>query len=644
MPEPDFQQIVTGGSRNRPLKLALCYLAVASLWIVGSDRLLAAFSSNASQLTQLQQCKGLLFVIVTTLVIFALAWGYQWRMARAVKAFNATRDGILMTDTDGRIQVVNAAFTNITGYRIGEVIGRTPRLLQSGFHDSDFYTAMWTSLREQGYWEGELWNRHKNGSLFAERLSITAVRDENQVLRGYIGVISDISERKHAEERIRQLTHYNSVTDLPNRRVLRERGGELIRLCEAAGRPLVACYVDLDHFKHINDALGHDAGDALLRRVGDQLLESVRGCDVVTHWSGDEFVVLLPETERGEMAQIAARLQAAVSRSYPVDGQEIALGASVGVALFPDDGRDIDELLRHADSACHWAKQRGRNQVAFYSSGMNAQASEQLALESALRNALARGELELFYQPQLAAASNEPTGFEALLRWRHPNFGLIPPDRFIPIAESHGLMTEIGAWIIDRACRQAREWLDQGLPPTTIAVNLSAVQLRDGSLGNTVRAALARHALPPTALELELTESLLLDDVDDCLRQFGELKREIGVSLAIDDFGTGYSSLAYLSRFPASSLKIDRSFVSGLGDTAGHLTIVEAIINLGHNLHFDVIAEGVETEDEAMLLARLGCDRLQGYLIARPLPAAEATAWRWQRLVAADATGAAASA
>ena len=616
----------------QPLILALIYLAIAALWILGSDELLRYLSDDTHQLTQLQHYKGLLFVAITTPVIFVLSHRHRAGIERAAQTFNASREGIMITDANGRIQAVNAAFSKITGYSFGEALGQTPRLLQSGIHEPSFYAAMWSTLRSDDFWEGELWNRRKDGALFTEHLSITAVRDDKQMLRGYIGVISDISSHKQAEQRIQQLTNFDRVTDLPNRQVLQQRGGELLQLCSATQRSLAICYIDLDHFKNINDALGHGVGDTLLRKVGRQLLAAIRDRDIVTHWSGDQFVVLMPNIEREEAARLAAKLLAAAAFNDSIEGREIAMGASLGLALFPADGSDIDTLLRNADTACHWAKQRGRNQLAFYSSAMNSQASEQLVLESALRNAAARNELELFYQPQIAAQSGALTGFEALLRWRHPTLGLIPPDRFIPIAESHGLMTEIGAWVIDSACRQARCWLDQGLPPLTIAVNLSASQLRDGRLGDSVRAALATHALPASALELELTESLLLDDVDDCLRQFSELKKEIGVSLAIDDFGTGYSSLAYLIRFPADKLKIDRSFVQGSRSDADHLTVVEAIVNLGHSLHFDVIAEGVESEADAELLTRIGCDKLQGYLISRPLPVDEATAWQQQQL------------
>jgi EAL domain-containing protein (putative c-di-GMP-specific phosphodiesterase class I) len=341
--------------------------------------------------------------------------------------------------------------------------------------------------------------------------------------------------------------------------------------------------------------------------------------------------VVLPEADFEEAGIIANRLLAATARSYTVNGHDIALGASIGVALFPQHGTAIEELLSRADAACHQAKLQGRNTVQFYDDGLNSDASEQLQLESALRGAADRNELELYYQPQIDLRHGGAIGFEALLRWRHPKLGLVPPDRFIPIAESRGLMPEIGNWVLRRACEQGRLWLDNGLACPTLAINISVAQLRSGTLHEEVSQALAESRLPAHLLELELTESLLLKDMEECMSQFDRLKRSLGVKLAIDDFGTGYSNLAYLGSFPADKLKIDRSFISGMRTNERCRAIVETIIRLGHTLHFEVIAEGVETEEDRALLIELGCDHAQGYLIGRPMPAMEALHWWRER-------------
>jgi len=550
----------------------------------------------------------------------------QRQLQLAAQAFEATRDSIVMADAKGHIVAVNKVFTEMTGYTEAEALGRTAHFLRSGRYDNKFYEEIRNVLKAKGHWEGELWNRRKDGTLFAEKLSISAVYDEASATTAYVGVGSDISDRKQAEEQIHNLAYYDSVTRLPNRSLLADRGKAATAFCHRMSKQLAVFYIDIDHFKNVNDSLGHMVGDRLLEMVADRLKGIVRSGDTIARWSADEFVLVLIETDKSGAELMAKRIQTTLAQPFELEGRSLSVGVTTGISMFPADGEDLNSLISNADVAARRAKEHGRGRYFFFAPEMSADATERLVLESALREAISRNELDLHYQPQINMGTGAVIGMEALLRWRHPQLGNISPAKFIPIAESSGLIVEIGAWVMRTACRQNRAWIDAGVADVTIAVNLSAPQLRGGAIVDDVKRALAETGLPAGNLELELTESLLLDDAETTLAQFQTLK-DMGVKLSIDDFGTGYSNLAYLNRFPAHKLKIDQSFIRNLLVREGDQMIVQAIISLGHGLKLTVIAEGVETEAHSRLLHDLSCDEAQGYLYARPMPAADIPNW-----------------
>jgi diguanylate cyclase (GGDEF)-like protein/PAS domain S-box-containing protein len=549
----------------------------------------------------------------------------QKQLLLAATAFDTTRDSIVVSDSSGRIIAANRAFAQCTGYSESEILGQPITLTRSEQHDEACYAEVSKALAGAGYWEGQLWRRRKDGTEFLERLSVSRV-DDPAGGASYVTVGRDMSDFKRAEDQIHHLAHYDSVTHLPNRNLLADRGRAATAFCKRSGKQMGVFYVDVDHFKHVNESLGHAIGDRLLEALAARLKRVVRGGDTVARWSADEFVLIVLDTDRDAAASMARRIQEAISTPFNLDGEMLSVGATAGIALFPDDGEELDVLIQNADTAARLCKESGRGRFRFFEASMSVNASERLALESALREALGRNELDLHYQPQLELATGRLVGVEALLRWRHPTLGNVSPAKFIPIAEASGLIVEIGAWVMDKACRQNRVWIDAGLLDGTVAVNLSAHQIRGGTIVEDVRKVLSDTGLPPHYLELELTESLLLDDAESTLAQFQTLK-DMGVRLSIDDFGTGYSNLAYLNRFPAHKLKVDQSFVRNLAEREGDRTIVQTIVSLGHGLRLTVIAEGVETQAHAQLLRELGCDEAQGYLFARPMPAADLERW-----------------
>jgi diguanylate cyclase (GGDEF)-like protein/PAS domain S-box-containing protein len=541
----------------------------------------------------------------------------------AARVFESSAEGIVITDLKGHILSVNEAFSAITGYPLEEIRGQNPRVLKSGKHDPAFYRDMWKSILKDGHWQGEVWNRRKNGEVYPEWMNIGSVKDEHGQISHFVGTFTDITQRKAAEERIHFLAHHDALTGLPNRVLLQDRISQSVAICQHQGGKAGLLLIDLDRFKTINESLNHAFGDQLLQEVAQRIEGCARRVDTVARSGGDEFVVLLTEVrDIAEIAAAANNILITLSQPFTLDGHEINITSSIGISVYPDDGDNAQHLLKNADVAMYRAKDMGRNNYQFYTQDMNARTFETLVLENSLRHALKRDDFVLHYQPQIDIAGGAMVGVEALLRMRHPELGLVPPGTFIPIAEETGLIVPIGVWVINEACRQGRLWRDAGLTELRIAVNLSAKQFLQPGLLDVVEKALAESGLPPQQLELELTESILMRDSDviiETLRRF----KKMGVQLSIDDFGTGFSSLSYLKRFDLDRLKIDQSFVRDITSDPDDLAIARAVIALGHSLGLKVIAEGVESGEQLELLRANGCDEIQGYYFSRPQPAAE---------------------
>ena len=546
----------------------------------------------------------------------------ELELKRAARVFETSQESILVTDAECRIVSVNGAFLEMTGYPLEEVLNRNPRLLGSGRHDRDFFATMWQAIDTHDKWQGEVWNRRRDGSVFPAWLRISVYRDEFGRVHNYVGVLNDISERIEAQERIRQLAYYDSLTQLPNRRLLQDRVGQLLAAAERASKQIGLLFIDLDHFKKVNDSLGHSVGDQLLAEVAKRLQGCVRRMDTVARIGGDEFVVLLADVTLEGAAEVARKILAVLARPCFLENHELGVTPSLGISIFPQDGHDFETLLKHADTAMYGAKEAGRNTYQFFASEMNAAAIERLTLENSLRQALERNEFVLYYQPKFELARGRLVGAEALIRWLHPQRGLVSPARFIPVAEQSGLIVPIGDWVLREACRQNTAWQAAGLPPISMAVNISAVQFRSGRLEHSVRSVLDETGMAPACLEIELTEGVVMGGAEETIDALHRLSN-MGVQIAIDDFGTGYSSLSYLKHFPINRLKIDKSFVRDIVNDPDDWAITTAIIRLGHSLRLVVIAEGVEHPEQLEMLRRQGCDEVQGYHFSQPLPADE---------------------
>ncbi|GAB3183074.1 bifunctional diguanylate cyclase/phosphodiesterase [Hydrogenophaga aquatica] len=549
----------------------------------------------------------------------------------AAKVFQQSSEAFLITDAQKRIIKVNPAFTEITGYTPQDVIGKTPRVLASGRHGPGFYQRMWRELQRHGEWQGEVWNRRRNGEVFPEWLSITRVQDDDGQTTHYIAIFTDTTLRKAQEAKIRNLAFYDSLTGLANRTLLKDRVQHDLSQAKRHQSPLSLLFIDLDHFKNINDSLGHQIGDGVLIEVARRIQSLVREQDTVARLGGDEFVALLPDTAAEGAAHMARKLLELVARPYQVDQQELTVTPSIGIALFPDDGADFETLYRCADTAMYRAKQEGRNGYSFFTHEMQAHSIRRLQLENALRRALERQQLSLHYQPQVNVSTGEFVGIEALLRWNHPEWGPVSPAEFIPVAESSGQILAIGEWVLRTAAAQVRRWMDEGLPPMVLAVNLSAVQFRQPQLPAVIVQILQDTGLPPGNLELELTESAAMHDPEGAIETMNALHGQ-GILMSVDDFGTGYSSLNYLKRFQVYKLKIDQSFVQDVTNDPEDASIVAAIVRMAHSLGLKVIAEGVETQAQLDFLRDQGCDEMQGYYLARPLPPNDFEAWLRGRL------------
>jgi diguanylate cyclase (GGDEF)-like protein/PAS domain S-box-containing protein len=534
--------------------------------------------------------------------------------------FGSTGDGILVTDFSGNIVEVNAAFCAITGYGKAEVLGRNPRIMKSDRHDAAFYARMWKSLVEQGQWQGEVWDRRKNGETFPKWLTINTVRDSAGRATGYVGIFSDLTGAKRTEAELERLAHYDSLTSLPNRILFRDRLAQALAQAQRGRRRLALLFLDLDGFKAVNDSRGHAAGDAVLQQVAQRLAASVRASDTLARQSGDEFTILLTEIDSANDAAIVARkLLDAMNEPFEVLGRSGRLSASIGIAMSPEDAEHPEELLANADTAMYRAKESGRNRYQFFSRSMHARAVAQIELEAELRQAVPRGELVLHYQPQIEPSRARIVGVEALVRWNHPRLGLLAPARFIPLAEETRLFGAVGDWVVHAACRQARAWRDAGLPLVRVAVNLAPQQFEDPKLVDRIAAWLIESRVDPSQLEVEITESNAMANPDRTVERLLELKA-IGIHVSIDDFGTGHSSLSYLKRFPVESLKIDRGFLRDVPDDQDSATLCSAMIGLAHSLGLSVVAEGVETAAQYDFLRDRECDLLQGFLFSRPVP------------------------
>lgn len=548
----------------------------------------------------------------------------QLRMVAAV--FETSNEAIMIADHQGLIKVVNRAFERITGYTADEVKGKNPSILSSGRHDRDFYNKMWETLTNTGAWAGEIWNRRKNGSVYPEWLSISALQDEDGKATEFVSVFSDITSRKEAEAHIRHQAYYDALTQLPNRNLLLDRLEVAINTAERDKQIISVLFIDLDRFKYVNDTLGHEYGDELLVQVANRLINCVRESDTVARFGGDEFVILLHNILSDRAATLVAeKIIRRLSEPFTLAGREIVIGASIGLTLFPGESDDPDTLLRNADLAMYRAKQTGRNRFQFFTGSLQEQANTLMEMEQDLRLALDKNQLEVFYQPLVKASTGKVTGVEALLRWHHPTLGSVPPDRFIPLAEDTGLIGPIGQWVLETACQQVNLWRQQGIK-LYLSVNISGRQ-RDLGLDATLLQQILNHAhFPANELVLEITEGMLLDNSDATIAWLQSFS-DMGVHLAIDDFGTGYSALSYLKRFPIDMLKIDREFISEMTVNSDDSLLVEAIISMARSLKLRLIAEGVETDEQRELLLQLGCEYLQGYFFCKPLPAKAFLTW-----------------
>jgi len=535
-------------------------------------------------------------------------------------AVEQSPSSILITDLDANIVYANATFTRITGYALGDVLGHNPRILHSGKTPKETYDDMWSHLTRGERWEGEFINRRRDGSEYIELARLSPVRDEQGVVTNYLAIKDDITAKKQAEARIEHLAHFDQLTGLPNRTLLQDHFKFALSLAQRNQQQLAVMFLDLDHFKTINDTLGHNIGDQLLMEVGRRLKSTVREEDTVSRQGGDEFILVLPSVDANGAAKVAKKLLDAVAVPYQYAVHELITTPSIGIALYPGDGEDMDTLSKHADAAMYQAKQAGRNDFRFFTRAMQIDSARHLRLATELRHALARSELFLHYQPQVCMRDGRVIGAEALLRWQHPELGLISPAEFIPIAEDSGLIIAIGEWVLRTAAAQAKAWLDAGQTEFVMAVNLSAVQFRHADLVQRVTAILIETGLPAQALELELTEAVAMDDPQAAVAVMDRLHAN-GLRMSIDDFGTGYSSLSYLKRFKVYKLKIDQSFVRDIGSDPEDKAIVTAIINMASSLGMHTIAEGVETAEQLAFLRLHGCDEVQGYYFSKPLSA-----------------------
>jgi diguanylate cyclase (GGDEF)-like protein/PAS domain S-box-containing protein len=544
----------------------------------------------------------------------------------ASKVFEATQDAIVVTDREARIVATNPAFTQISGYGADEVVGQGAAMLHAGDADATSFELMVQSIVKTGHWSGEILARRKNGDIYPGLLSVSVVKDEGGHVINHVAVFMDITERKAEQHLIDFLSNHDALTGLPNRLLARQRFDQTLAAARREGRCVAVMCLDLDRFKSINDSYGHDVGDKALQVVSKFLTETVRESDTVTRQGGDEFqIILADDAQLGATMALAQQILAGLRKDLVIDGQQITVTSSIGIAVSLTDGDSLDELVRNADTALFRAKEIGRDNYAFFTERMDAEIRDKLAIQGQLRGAIARDEFDVHYQPQMCLKTGAMLGAEALLRWDNAVLGKVPPNRFIPLAEEYGLVNSIGEWVLETVCAQIKVWHDQGLGDIKVAVNLAAGQFANDATVPYVENTLRKYGIAPAYLGLEITEGTVMGDPNKAVAALRKLK-DIGVSISLDDFGTGYSSLSYLKRFPIDVLKIDKSFVDDVTTNANDAAIALSVISLAHNLNMRVIAEGVETREQVKFLTERGCDEMQGYFYSRPVNAEAFTA------------------
>lgn len=619
------------------LRMALLYGALSLVWLGGCNHLLPLFIEDPARLAFWSQMSGygwLLFSVVMVFVARNRLPGSmntdtqvprqqedhdRLRLASAV--FDSTREGVLVSNAGGQIIHVNRAFIEITGYQPEEVLGFNPSKFKSGRHGPEFYRQMYRSILSAGQWSGEIWNRRKSGEIYPQWQTIRGIKDDSGEFRHFVAVFSDLTAIKRSEQELTQLAHYDALTQLPNRLLFTDRTAQALASARSGKRGCALLLIDLDHFNNINDSLGHTVGDEVLKAVANRLKSLVDSEMTLARLGGDEFAVLVKNCQ--QMVQAAALAQQVIKafkEPFLLAEQQLFITASIGISLFPGDALTAGQLLRNADSALFKAKRDGREGYALYTEELTAHAQHRVELASELRGAIDRQELRLFYQPIHDLVTRRIKGVEALVRWQHPQRGMVSPGEFIPIAEQSGLIADIDAWVLNTACRQMQQWLASGVQLAFVAVNVSSRLFSHGDLDRQVARTLHETQLDPAFLELEITESAVMEDPEQAIEQMHRL-RELGLSLAIDDFGTGYSSLLRLKRMPVQKLKIDQGFVAGLPGDDDDISIVRVIIALARSMGMRVLAEGVEQASQAAFLLENGCQLGQGYWFAKPMPA-----------------------
>ncbi len=619
------------------LRAALLYLLLSVVWLQFSGYLLNSFFDSSNELLRWQLINGYAWVLLSTGLIFiararllrCLGFGAtlrerhedRERLRQAAAVFDCTREGVLVTNSKGVIVHVNRAFMEITGYSDEEVLGHQPSLFKSGRHPAAFYQAMFATLNGCGEWSGEIWNRRKSGEIYPQWQTIRLIHDDQGQLSHYVAVFSDISAIKNSEHELKHLAHHDPLTDLPNRMLFTDRTEQALTSAQLHKRGCALLMIDLDHFKMINDSLGHTVGDQLLKAVAERL-QALLGPEItLARLGGDEFAVLAESCPQlMQAAALAQRIIDGLKEPFLIGEHQLFINTSIGISLFPGDALSAEQLLRNADSALFKAKSAGRDGYALYTEELTAHAQNRVETAVELRQALERQELRVYYQPVHDFRTRRLVGVEALVRWEHPKRGLVSPAEFIPIAERTGLIAEIDTWVMRQACQQMCLWQQAGVALSFVAVNVSSRLFARRELFQQVAKVLHETGLDPAYLELEVTESAVMEDPEVALEQMHRL-RELGVRLAIDDFGTGYSSLLRLKRLPVQKLKIDQGFVAGLPWDEDDVAIVRVIIALAQSMGMQVHAEGIEQVEQASFLLEQSCDLGQGYWFGRPVPA-----------------------
>ena len=631
-------------SSRDALRTAVLYGLLSVFWLFITDHLLNSYFDDSAQLAQWQRINAYVFALFSAVLIFfararlcdflGMSPGLkrqrqdQERLRQAAVVFDCTREGVLVSDRRGVIVHVNRALVEITGYPVEEVLGRRPNMFKSGRHGPEFYQAIFKSLEESGEWHGEIWNRRKSGEIYPQWQTVRSITDDKGQVSHYVAVFSDISAIKNSQTELARLVHHDPLTDLPNRLLFTDRTEQTLASAQRHQTGCALLMIDLDHFKIINDSLGHNVGDLLLKAVAERLLRVFGKGFTVARLGGDEFAVLVDScAQTSQAAGLAQQVLEVMKGSFDVDKHQLFISASVGISVFPSDALNAEQLLRNADSALFKAKSSGREGYALYTEELTAHAQYRVEVASDLRRALEQHELRVYYQPVHDLKSSRLIGVEALVRWEHPLRGLLSPGEFIPIAERTGLIAEIDAWVLEQACWQMVQWQAAGVELSFVAVNISSRLFARPELFSLVSTVLADTGMDAALLELEVTESAVMDNSQVALEQMHRL-RALGLRLAIDDFGTGFSSLLRLKRLPVQKLKIDQGFVAGLPGDNDDVAIVRAVIALGQSMGLQVHAEGIEQVEQAQFLLDLNCNLGQGYWFGRPMPARDLD---WQR-------------